>query len=112
MSFHPEIPYATGQHRSERALSPEGEPFAFTPAQRATFEAVRRALEDGWHRPGVSHWAVVSDAMNEAVRRILQGGEPVRPAKRRALTVTELMRRPSSPARLAMLYIHVPWRSP
>ena len=38
MSFHPEIPYGTGQHRSDRVLSPEGEPFAFTPAQRATFE--------------------------------------------------------------------------
>jgi NADH-quinone oxidoreductase E subunit len=38
VSFHPEIPYATGQHRSERLLSPEGEPFAFTPEQRATFE--------------------------------------------------------------------------
>jgi trehalose transport system substrate-binding protein len=48
-------------------------------AQRETFEAVRRALDDGWHRPGVSYWPAVSDAMNEAVRRILQGGEPVRP---------------------------------
>ncbi len=48
-------------------------------AQRETFEAVRRALDDGWHRPGVAYWPDVSDAMNEAVRRILQGGEPVRP---------------------------------
>jgi trehalose transport system substrate-binding protein len=48
-------------------------------AQRGTFEAVRRALADGWHRPAVSYWPEVSDAMNEAVRRILQGGEPVRP---------------------------------
>ena len=48
------------------------------PAQRETFEAVRRALVDGWHRPGVSYWPEVSDAMNEAVRRILQRGEPVR----------------------------------
>jgi len=48
-------------------------------AQRETFEAVRRALGDGWHRPGVPYWPDVSDAMNEAVRRILQGGEPVRP---------------------------------
>jgi trehalose transport system substrate-binding protein len=48
-------------------------------AQRETFEAVRRALADGWHRPGVPYWPDVSDAMNEAVRRILQGGEPVRP---------------------------------
>ncbi len=38
MSFHPEIPYTTGQHRSERQLPPEGEPFAFTPEQRAKFE--------------------------------------------------------------------------
>ena len=49
------------------------------PAQRETFEAVRRALDAGWHRPGVPYWPDVSDAMNEAVRRILQGGEPVRP---------------------------------
>jgi trehalose transport system substrate-binding protein len=48
-------------------------------AQRETFEAVRRALADGWHRPAVPYWPDVSDAMNEAVRRILQGGEPVRP---------------------------------
>jgi trehalose transport system substrate-binding protein len=47
--------------------------------QRETFEAVRRALADGWHRPGVPYWPDVSEAMNEAVRRIVQGGEPVRP---------------------------------
>jgi trehalose transport system substrate-binding protein len=47
-------------------------------AQRETFEAVRRALRDGWLRPGVAYWPEVSDAMNEAVRRILQKGEPVR----------------------------------
>ena len=40
MSFHPEIPYGEGQHRSERVLAPEGEPFAFTPEERATFEAL------------------------------------------------------------------------
>ena len=38
MSFHPEIPYGEGQHRSERVLSPEGEPFSFTPDERARFE--------------------------------------------------------------------------
>jgi trehalose transport system substrate-binding protein len=48
-------------------------------AHRETFEAVRRALEAGWHRPAVPYWPDVSDAMNEGVRRILQGGEPVRP---------------------------------
>jgi NADH-quinone oxidoreductase E subunit len=40
VSFHPEIPYGEGQHRSERVLAPEGEPFAFTPEERATFEEV------------------------------------------------------------------------
>ena len=38
MSFHPEIPYTTGQHRSERVLAPEGEPFSFSPDERAKFE--------------------------------------------------------------------------
>jgi trehalose transport system substrate-binding protein len=49
------------------------------PAQRETFEAVGRALAEGWHRPAVPYWPEVSDAMNEGVRRILQRGEPVRP---------------------------------
>ena len=63
-------------------------------AQRETFEAVRRALGDGWHRPGVPYWPDVSDAMNEAVRRILQGGEPVRPVLDRLhATVAEAARR-------------------
>jgi trehalose transport system substrate-binding protein len=47
--------------------------------QQQTFDAVRRALENGWYRPAVPYWADVSDAMNEAVRRILQGNEAVRP---------------------------------
>ena len=38
MSFHPTIPYETAFHKSERTLSPEGEPFAFTPEERQTFE--------------------------------------------------------------------------
>ncbi len=43
MSFHPEIPYKDGQHRSERRLPAEGEPFAFTPERREQFE--RRAAQ-------------------------------------------------------------------
>lgn len=43
--------------------------------QRETFEAVNRALRDGWYRPNVPYWSDVSEAMNEAVRRILGGGE-------------------------------------
>jgi NADH-quinone oxidoreductase E subunit len=38
VSFHPKMPYETGIHKSERRLSPEGPPFAFTPEQRARFE--------------------------------------------------------------------------
>ena len=38
MSFHPKMPYAAGFQQSERQLSPEGEPFAFTPEQRQRFE--------------------------------------------------------------------------
>jgi len=38
VSFHPEIPYATAFQKSERELSPEGEPFSFTPEQRKEFE--------------------------------------------------------------------------
>ena len=67
-------------------------------AQRETFEAVRRALDDGWHRPGVPYWPDVSDAMNEAVRRILQGGEPVRPVLDRLhAAIGEAARRKGAP---------------
>jgi len=38
VSFHPKMPYESGIHKSERRLSPEGPPFAFTPEQRARFE--------------------------------------------------------------------------
>lgn len=47
-------------------------------ALRETFEAIQEALADGWYRPAVPHWAAVSEAINEAVRRILQRGEPTR----------------------------------
>jgi trehalose transport system substrate-binding protein len=68
------------------------------PAQRETFEAVGRALADGWYRPGVPYWPDVSDAMNEAVRRILQSGEPVRPVLDRAHAgIVEAARRKGAP---------------
>ena len=71
---------------------------AVPPAQRETFEAVRRALDAGWHRPGVSYWSDVSDAMNEAVRRILQAGEPVRPTLDRLHgTIADAARRKGAP---------------
>jgi trehalose transport system substrate-binding protein len=48
--------------------------------QRQTFEAVRRALADGWLRPGVAYWPAVSDAMNEAVRRSSSEASPRGPS--------------------------------
>jgi hypothetical protein len=51
---------------------------AVPPALRETFEAIRRALADGFFRPAVPYWPEASDAMNEAVRRILERGEPAR----------------------------------
>lgn len=46
--------------------------------QRQTFEAIEKALEDGWYRPNVSYWSDVSEQMNAAVQRIVVGGEPVK----------------------------------
>jgi NADH-quinone oxidoreductase E subunit len=41
MSFHPLMPYGTPDfHRSERALLPKGEPFAFTPERAAALEEI------------------------------------------------------------------------
>jgi trehalose transport system substrate-binding protein len=42
---------------------------------QSTFTAVQEALANGWYRPSVSYWPDVEEAMNEVVRRILQGGE-------------------------------------
>jgi trehalose transport system substrate-binding protein len=48
-------------------------------AQRLTFRAVRAALADGWYRPSVAYWPAVTEAIDEAVRRIVQGGDAVQP---------------------------------
>lgn len=45
--------------------------------QQQTFQAIQTALQDGWYRPNVPYWADASDAMNTAIQRILEGGEPV-----------------------------------
>jgi hypothetical protein len=36
---------------------------------------VQEALAHGWYRPSVSYWPDVEEALNEVVRRVLQGGE-------------------------------------
>ncbi len=43
--------------------------------QKETFDAVQNALENGWYRPNVVYWSDVSEQMNAAIRRILEGGE-------------------------------------
>jgi trehalose transport system substrate-binding protein len=45
--------------------------------QKSTFDAIQKALSDGWYRPNVIYWSDVSDAMNSAVQRIMVGGEAV-----------------------------------
>lgn len=40
MSFHPDMRYEAGRHVSQRELRPEGEPFAFTPANRERLEQI------------------------------------------------------------------------
>jgi trehalose transport system substrate-binding protein len=42
-----------------------------------SFEAIQTALENGYYRPSVPYWDAAQDAMNEAVDRILEGGEDV-----------------------------------
>jgi trehalose transport system substrate-binding protein len=49
------------------------------PALRETFDAIPKALAAGFFRPAVPYWPEVTDAMDEAVRRILERGEPARP---------------------------------
>jgi NADH-quinone oxidoreductase E subunit len=40
MSFHPRMPYGSGWHKSERTFAAEGEPFTFTPENRARLEEI------------------------------------------------------------------------
>ncbi|MFN8059604.1 MAG: NAD(P)H-dependent oxidoreductase subunit E [Vicinamibacterales bacterium] len=40
MSFHPQMPYGEGWHKSERKCPDEGPPFAFTPENRARLEEI------------------------------------------------------------------------
>ncbi|HEX2275389.1 MAG TPA: extracellular solute-binding protein [Acidimicrobiales bacterium] len=46
--------------------------------QKETFDAVQKALESGWYRPNVVYWSDVSEQMNAAIRRTLEGNENVR----------------------------------
>lgn len=46
---------------------------------KQTFDAIQKALADGWLRPNVAYWSDASDAMNAAIRRIMVNGDPVKP---------------------------------
>lgn len=70
------------EHLASRNAWPAVRSDAYGPIPTArvpTFTAVTSALAEGWYRPNVAYWAAVTDAMDEAVRRILQNGEPVQP---------------------------------
>jgi trehalose transport system substrate-binding protein len=43
--------------------------------QKSTFDAIQKALADGWFRPNVVYWSDVEAAMDDAVTRILYNGE-------------------------------------
>jgi trehalose transport system substrate-binding protein len=44
---------------------------------KQTFDAIQKALTDGWYRPNVAYWSDASDAMNAAIQRIVVKREPV-----------------------------------
>jgi trehalose transport system substrate-binding protein len=44
---------------------------------KTTFDAIQKALTDGWYRPNVAYWSDASDAMNAAIQRIMVKNEPV-----------------------------------
>jgi trehalose transport system substrate-binding protein len=53
---------------------------AQVPAElKTTFDAIQKALTDGWYRPNVAYWSDASDAMNAAIQRIMVKGESVKP---------------------------------
>jgi trehalose transport system substrate-binding protein len=73
------------QHLVERNAWPaiRADAYAAVPAPlRETFEAVEGALAEGFYRPSVPYWPAVSDALDEAVRRIVERGEPAGPVLR------------------------------
>jgi trehalose transport system substrate-binding protein len=71
---------------------------AVPPALRQTFDAIRAALVDGFFRPSVSYWPEVTEAMNDAVRRVVEQGEPARPVlEALASRVSEAARRKPAP---------------
>jgi trehalose transport system substrate-binding protein len=45
--------------------------------QKETFDAITAALANGWYRPSVVYWSDVQTAMDEAIQRIIVGGEGV-----------------------------------
>jgi trehalose transport system substrate-binding protein len=46
-------------------------------AQKETFDAIQKALANGWYRPNVVYWSDVQNAMGDAIRLIMVQGQPV-----------------------------------
>ncbi|MCA1727128.1 MAG: extracellular solute-binding protein [Actinobacteria bacterium] len=46
--------------------------------QKATFDAINGALENGWYRPNLPYWADVQEAINTAVTQVIVKGEPAK----------------------------------
>ena len=73
----------TQQTLAERNAWPSirSDSYGTVPAeQKKTFDAVQKALANGWYRPNVIYWSDVSEQLNAAVHRILEGGENVKSA--------------------------------
>jgi trehalose transport system substrate-binding protein len=46
--------------------------------QKATFDAIQSALENGWYRPNVVYWSDVESAMDDIIQNAIVGGQDVK----------------------------------
>src|SRR6266508_689474 len=46
--------------------------------QKATFDAITAALNDGWYRPNVVYWSDVESAMDDVIHKAIVGGQDVK----------------------------------
>lgn len=53
MSFHPQMPYGSGWHKSERQFAEPGPPFAFTAENRARFDEIAGHYPPEWRKSAV-----------------------------------------------------------
>ncbi len=53
MSFHPQMPYGSGWHKSDRTFAEPGPPFAFTDEHRARFEEIAARYPPDWRKSAI-----------------------------------------------------------